>query len=101
MLPFGLGAHNAFHRTTHHNNRTTVNATERRNAMQQAQALQPNHFAHLFGGLVVEEALKKAESWNEKSRVCRPLDCPNRSKRSADLAKFDASIDDEADDSED
>ncbi|HEX4327288.1 MAG TPA: hypothetical protein VH105_10740 [Burkholderiales bacterium] len=63
----------------------------------QAQALQPNHFAHLFGGVVVEEALKKAEGWNLKSRVCHPLDCPNRSKRSADLAKFDASIDSDID----
>ena len=63
----------------------------------QAQALQSNHFAHLFGGAVVEEALKKAESWNLKSRVCHPLDCPNRSKRSADLAKFDASIDSDID----
>jgi len=61
------------------------------------QNLQPNHFANLFGGVVVEEAIKKAESWNLKSRVCHPLDRPNRSKRSADLARFDASIDDAID----
>ena len=64
------------------------------------QNLQPNHFANLFGGVVVEEAIKKAEGWNLKSRVCHPLDRPNRAgkKISADLAKFDASIDDAADD---
>ncbi|HEY4371170.1 MAG TPA: hypothetical protein VGN52_04570 [Burkholderiales bacterium] len=61
------------------------------------QNLHPNHFAHLFGGVVVEEALKKAEGWNLKSRVCHPLDRPNRGKAAADLARFDASID-EADD---
>lgn len=61
------------------------------------QNLQPNHFANLFGGVVVEEAIKKAESWNLNSRVCHPLDRPNRSKRSADLARFDASIDDAID----
>lgn len=64
------------------------------------QNLQPNHFAHLFGGVVVEEALKKAEGWNLKSRVCHPLDRPNRSKRAAELAQFDAAIDEEADSEE-
>lgn len=63
------------------------------------QNLQPNHFANLFGGVVVEEAIKRAESWNLNSRVCHPLDRPNRAgkKVSADLAKFDASIDDSED----
>jgi len=67
------------------------------------QNLQPNHFANLFGGVVVEEAIKKAESWNLNSRVCHPLDRPNRGgkKISADLAKFDASIDDATDDDSD
>jgi len=59
-------------------------------------ALQPNHFAHLFGGVVVEEALRTAESWKLESRICHPLDCPSRMRRSSDLAKFDASIDAEA-----
>jgi hypothetical protein len=61
-------------------------------------ALQPNHFAHLFGGVVVEEALKKAEGWNLKSRVCHPLDRPVRARGNNDLAKFDAEIDAEAGD---
>ena len=65
------------------------------------QNLQPNHFANLFGGLVVEEAIKKAEGWNLKSRVCHPLDRPVGKKRSADLAKFDESIDDATDDDSD
>lgn len=60
-------------------------------------ALQPNHFANLFGGVVVEEALKKAESWNLKSRVCHPLDRPSRRGVAADLAQYDASIDEQID----
>ncbi len=64
--------------------------------------LQPNHFANLFGGVVVEEAIKRAEGWNLKSRVCHPLDRPTRasSKLAADLAKFDASVDSDDDSSD-
>ena len=58
------------------------------------ETLQPNHFANLFGGIDAEAAIRQAESWNLKSRVCHPLDCPNRAAKSADLARFDASIDD-------
>lgn len=55
--------------------------------------LQPNHFAHLFGGVVVEDALRKAEGWKLNSRVCHPLDRPNRKAKAAELARFDAEID--------
>ncbi len=60
--------------------------------------LNSNHFAHLFGGVVVEDALRKAEGWKLKSRVCRPLDSPRRGKvrNTADLVRFDAEIDAEA-----
>ncbi len=58
--------------------------------------LQPNHFANLFGGVDAAEAIRKAEGWNLKSRVCHPLDRPMRG-RGAELAKFDAEIDADAD----
>ena len=58
------------------------------------ETLQPNHFANLFGGIDAEAAIRQAEGWNLKSRVCHPLDCPNRAGKSADLARFDAAIDD-------
>jgi hypothetical protein len=58
--------------------------------------LQPNHFAHLFGGVVVEEALRKAKDWKLNSRVCHPLDRPARVRASGDLARFDAAVDAEA-----
>lgn len=66
----------------------------------QTETLRPNHFANLFGGVDAAEAIRKAEGWNLKSRVCHPLDNPMRGRRNAgtDLAKFDASIDaDESD----
>jgi hypothetical protein len=64
----------------------------------QTGTTQSNHFAHLFGGAVVEDALRKAEGWKLKSRVCRPLDSPRRRTvcTPADLARFDAEIDAEA-----
>jgi len=58
--------------------------------------LLPNHFDHLFGGVVLEEALRKAQGWKLNSRVCHPLDRPNRRAAAADLARFDAEIDAEA-----
>ena len=60
------------------------------------ESLQPNHFDHLFGGVVLEEALKKAQGWNLKSRVCHPLDRPARLRSNTDLDRFDASIDAES-----
>jgi hypothetical protein len=61
----------------------------------QTETLRPNHFANLFGGVDAAEAIRKAEGWNLKSRVCHPLDNPMRGRRNAnsDLANFDASID--------
>ena len=57
---------------------------------------QVNPFVMLGDADAVSEALKRAKSWNLKSRVCHPLDRPSRARLSKELAQFDAFIDAES-----
>lgn len=62
--------------------------------MQQIESRTPvNPFLMLGDAEAVNEALKRAKSWNLKSRVCHPLDRPSRARLSKELAQFDAFID--------
>lgn len=57
---------------------------------------QVNPFVMLGDADAVSEALKRAKSWNLKSRVCHPLDRPSRARLSKELAQFDAFVDAES-----
>ena len=57
---------------------------------------QVNPFVMLGDADAVSEALKRAKSWNLKSRVCHPLDRPSRARLSKELAQFDAIVDAES-----
>ena len=62
--------------------------------MQQLESRTPvNPFLMLGDAEAVNAALKRAQSWNLKSRVCHPLDRPSRARLSRELAQFDAFID--------
>ena len=51
-----------------------------------------NLFALMGDSDAVAAALKRAKSWNLKSRVCHPLDRPSRARLSKELAQFDAFV---------
>jgi len=55
-----------------------------------------NPFALMGDPDAVAAALKRAKSWNLKSRVCHPLDRPSRARLSKELAQFDAFVDAES-----
>ena len=55
-----------------------------------------NPFAQMGDPDAIAEALRRAKSWNLKSRVCHPLDRPSRARLSKELAQFDAFVDAEA-----
>ncbi|MBL8383082.1 MAG: hypothetical protein JNM90_08420 [Burkholderiales bacterium] len=52
-----------------------------------------NPFAMLGDSQAVADAIRRAQSWNLKSRVCHPLDRPSRARLSKELAQFDAFVD--------
>lgn len=55
-----------------------------------------NPFALMGDHEAVAAALKRAQSWNLKSRVCHPLDRPSRARLSKELAQFDAFVEAES-----
>ncbi len=55
-----------------------------------------NPFALMGDPDAVAAALKRAQSWNLKSRVCHPLDRPSRARLSKELAQFDAFVEAES-----
>lgn len=55
-----------------------------------------NPFAHMGDPDAITAALKRAQSWNLKSRVCHPLDRPSRVRLSKELAQFDAFVEAES-----
>ena len=55
-----------------------------------------NPFALMGDPEAVAAALKRAKSWNLKSRVCHPLDRPSRARLSKELAQFDAFVEAES-----
>lgn len=55
-----------------------------------------NPFALMGDPEAVAAALKRAKSWNLKSRVCHPLDRPSRARLSKELAQFDAFVESES-----
>lgn len=57
---------------------------------------QVNPFVMLGDTDAIADALKRAKSWNLKSRVCHPLDRPSRARLSKELAQFDAFVDAES-----
>ena len=57
-----------------------------------------NPFALMGDPEAVAAALKRAKSWNLKSRVCHPLDRPSRARLSKELAQFDAFVEAESGD---
>jgi hypothetical protein len=65
--------------------------------MQNLETRAPvNPFVMMGDAEAVAEALKRAKSWNLKSRVCHPLDRPSRARLSKELAQFDAFVDSES-----
>jgi hypothetical protein len=55
-----------------------------------------NPFAQMGDPDAIAAAIKRAQSWNLKSRVCHPLDRPSRVRLSKELAQFDAFIEAES-----
>ena len=65
--------------------------------MQQIEGrIVSNPFALMGDPEAVAAALKRAQSWNLKSRVCHPLDRPSRTHLSKELAQFDAVVEAES-----
>ena len=55
-----------------------------------------NPFALMGDPDAVAAALKRAKSWNLKSRICHPLDRPSHARLSKELAQFDAIVEAES-----
>lgn len=62
--------------------------------------LEPQHLGNAFALIcdpsAIANAIDKSRRWQLKSRVCRPLDRPARSRVSPELAQFDAMIEAES-----
>ncbi|MFN0161264.1 MAG: hypothetical protein ACKVQQ_08545 [Burkholderiales bacterium] len=62
--------------------------------------LEPQHIGNAFALIsdptTIANAIEQSRRWQLKSRVCRPLDRPARSRISRELAQFDAMIEKES-----
>jgi hypothetical protein len=60
----------------------------------QTATIQQSSFAALFDPAVARAAAERAAQWNLPRHTCRPLDRYTGARVSADLAHYDAEVDD-------